>query len=264
MTYQVTREGKDHPGALDNAPIMDTIVPIMSTNTANVPGDPVAEALFGKTRRGVLALLFSRPDESFYLREVARVVGTGQGAVQRELQRLVRAGIARRMKRGPQVHFQANPACPIFTDLKRIMLKTAALADVLRASLSEVASRISLAFVYGSFASGTQTAASDVDLCVVGNLKFGDLVEVLYDSQSTLGREVNPTIYPPPEFRQKLADRHHFLTSIVDGPKIFLIGDERELSGLAGKRMGETPSDQSRDGSPSTTQHLHVCRKPPS
>lgn len=83
-----------------------------------------ASGLFGKTRRAVLALLFTHPDESFYLREIAQAAGTGLGAAQRELKKLTDAGIIRRRIHGRQVYFQADPDCPIFTEIQHLVLKT--------------------------------------------------------------------------------------------------------------------------------------------
>ena len=53
--------------------------------------DKLGATLFGKTRRAVLALLYSHPDESFYLRQIARVTGAGMGSLQRELKQLSEA-----------------------------------------------------------------------------------------------------------------------------------------------------------------------------
>src|SRR5436853_6467957 len=95
------------------------------------PPERIAAALFGKTRRCVLALLFGRPDESFYLREVARVASTGLGAAQRELKHLSEAGLIVRSPRGQHVYYRANPACPVFAEIRLLLVKTAGLADVL-------------------------------------------------------------------------------------------------------------------------------------
>jgi predicted transcriptional regulator len=84
---------------------------------ARVALTDVGGALFGKTRRAVLALLYGRPDEAFYLRQVTREAQAGQGAVQRELQRLAGAGILTREARGRVIHYQANRGCPIFAEL---------------------------------------------------------------------------------------------------------------------------------------------------
>ena len=95
----------------------------------------LGSALFGKARRAVLGLLYARPDEAFYLRQITREVQAGQGAVQRELKRLVDAGLLTREARGREVHYRANRACPIFAELHGLVLKTVGLADVLRGAL---------------------------------------------------------------------------------------------------------------------------------
>ena len=77
-------------------------------------------------------------------------------------------------------------------------------------------------------------ACKDVDLMVIGSCSFGRLVEALAPVQDKLGREVNPSVYPVSEFRRKIAAKHHFLSTVVREPKIFLIGDEHELEGIVG------------------------------
>ena len=212
----------------------------MSTKIA----DRLGETLFSRNRRALLAIFFGHPDEEFYLRQVVRASGGGLGAVQRELRELTGAGILTRSARHKQVYFKADPQCPVIEELKGLVIKTAGLADVLRTSLAGLADRISLAFVYGSFARGRQTRPSDVDLLVVGGVGFADVVAALADAQAKLGREVNPTVYPPAEFRAKLVSRHHFLQTILKREKIFLVGDERELARLAEKRVADRASNE--------------------
>jgi predicted nucleotidyltransferase len=137
------------------------------------------------------------------------------------------------------VFYQANPDCPVFEELKGLMVKTTGVADVLRAALAPLAAQIRVAFVYGSVAKLTQRSGSDVDIMAVGESTFGDVVSALENAQITLAREINPTVYSPAEFRSKLKAGHHFLTSVVGGEKIFLIGDEHELAGLGAKRLGK-------------------------
>jgi DNA-binding transcriptional ArsR family regulator len=96
------------------------------------PGSSLSTALFGRTRRAILALLYGHPDEAYYLRQLVRSAGLGLGAVQREVKRLADAGIFRRTVRGRQVYYQANPECPLFEELKSLVVKTAGVADALR------------------------------------------------------------------------------------------------------------------------------------
>jgi uncharacterized protein len=195
----------------------------------------VSRLLFGATRRGVLALLFGHSDERFYLREILRAVGAGSGAVQRELKHLVEAGLIEREARGHQVYFSANRAAPIFPDLQAIIEKTAGAVDVLRQSLAPLLAerRIQVALIYGSVAAGKKTAQSDVDLFVVGDATLADLLPAVRGAEARLRREVSATVYPVEEFRDKAKRGAPFLKRILSGPKLFVAGDERELSRLA-------------------------------
>jgi len=207
---------------------MGTLVTIMGTTTAV---DSVARLLFGSVRRDVLALLLGRPEDRFYVREIVRAVGGGSGAVQRELKQLGDAGLLERTVSGRQVYFAANRAAPIFAELKAIIEKTTGTAEVLRESLAPLTSagRIDVAFVYGSVAGGTQASDSDVDLLVIGDATLGDLVPLLRAAEKRLGREVNPSVYPLPEFRAKMQLRAPFLRRVLAGPRIFVTGGEHDL-----------------------------------
>ena len=70
---------------------------------------------------------------------------------------------------------------------------------------------------------------------VIGDVSFAEASEALGEAQKTIGREVNPSVYAPADFRAKLAAKHHFLSSVLKSEKIFLIGDGRELARLAKK-----------------------------
>jgi uncharacterized protein len=199
----------------------------------------LGQTLFSRNRRAVLGLLFGHTDEQFYLRQIVRFCGGGMGAIQRELNQLTDAGLLRRTVRGNQVCFQASADCPVYEEIKSIIAKTAGAADILRAALAPLVERIRVAFIYGSVARGRQRAESDVDLLVIGEAAFGEIVAMLAEAQSRLRREVNPTVYPPHEFSAKIQAGQHFVKSISKREKIFLIGDEGELKRLAEKRMAD-------------------------
>ena len=109
--------------------------------------------------------------------------------------------------------------------------------EVLREALASLAGRITVAFIYGSVARAEQRSSSDVDLMVVGDVSFGEVVSALETAQKTLGREINPTVYSAAEFRSKIKARHHFLTSVQNSEKVFVIGDEDEFDRLGLIRM---------------------------
>ncbi len=190
----------------------------------------LGDALFTKTQQRVLGLLFGAPDRSFYANEIVRRAGVGTGAVARELAKLHGAGLITVTRIGNQKHYQANSDAPIFEPLREIVRKTFGLSDVLREALAPLADQIHAAFVFGSVAVGTDTAASDVDVFLVGDqLAYPDVMTLLASVESTLGRTVNPTIYSSAELRKKLDNGTTFLRRILDQPKIFLIGSPRDL-----------------------------------
>ena len=203
----------------------------MSTIAAS---DTISTALFPKSRRTVLALLFGRPDRAFYLREIVEKTGLGVGHVQREVKRLSDGGILVRTRQGRHVYFQANENCPVFGELRALVTKTAGAVGVLREALSPLSGRVRLAFIFGSVASGQEQAESDLDLLVVGDVTFAEVVEAARAAEPLIGREVNPTVYPADEFRAKLNDGHRFLRSVVEREKLFVAGDEDELRDLSG------------------------------
>ena len=190
----------------------------------------VADALFSGLQQRLLAVLFGQPDRSFYGNELLRLTGTGRGALQRELEKLVSADLVTVTPIGNQKHYQANAAAPIFAELRGIVMKTLGLADVLRTALNAVADRIELAFVFGSVAKGTDTATSDIDLMVVTEtLSYADLFEGLAAAEQVLGRKVNPTLYTSDALAEKVRTENNFVLRVLSQPKIFLIGAEDAL-----------------------------------
>ena len=201
--------------------------------SAEITINKLGTTLFGKTRRAVLALLYSHPDESFYLRQLARMTAVGMGSLQRELKQLAEAGIIIRNEIGRQAFFKANPDCPVYQELRDIITKTFGVADILHQALAPLADKILAAFIFGSMVSGELNQSSDVDVMVIGDINFADVVSALSPVQEVLSREINPAVYPPGEFKAKLSADQHFIKSVLNSPKIFIIGNKNELDELA-------------------------------
>ena len=222
---------------------MGTVVPVLGTTAAAL--DP-ATGLFGSTRRRVLGWLLGHPDEAFYLRELVRQVGGAVGAVQRELELLTASGLVRREVRGKQVYFQANQKAAIFPELQGLFAKTVGLVDILRESLMPLAEQVRAAFVFGSAARGELHASSDVDLLVVGDVSFGDVITAIQGAEKRLGRDVNPTVFSEDEFRTKVLAKHHFVTSVLGQPKMFVVGEDDDLRPKRAKQtVPESPAAHS-------------------
>ena len=182
--------------------------------------------LFGQTRLAILSLLLTQPDRRLYLRQVIRLLGAGQGAVQRELALLVRAGVLLKTREGNLAYFQANRDLPVFEELRVLIQKTAGIAGLVRTALLPLADAIERAFVYGSVARGEERSESDVDVMIIGDVSFFDVVSAVSPLQETLGREINPTVFTHAEYMQRLEDNDHFLMQVESGPRIEILGGE--------------------------------------
>lgn len=194
---------------------------------------------FGAYRRQVLGLLLLHPDESFHLREIARATNTQPGTLRRELTQLADAGVLSREKVGNLVRYKADTACPIYDELRGILKKTAGVADVLRAALASLGDKISVAFVYGSVASGAERRTSDIDVMVVGSASFEEVVGALHASQEELRREINPTVFSVAEFKKKAAEKSSFVARVLREPKLFIQGAEHDIRKLAAYRKAK-------------------------
>jgi predicted nucleotidyltransferase len=191
----------------------------------------LGDALFTRTQQRVLGILFGAPHRSFYLNEIVRLSHAGNGAVHRELARLLACGLVTAGLIGNQKHYQANASAPIFEELRGIVVKTFGLADVLRGRLESLADDIEFAFIYGSVAKGTDKAGSDIDLMIVSEkLLYPDVLAALDLEEASIGRQVNPSIFRRVEFDKRASEEGGFLSRVLEGPKLFLIGAEVEIA----------------------------------
>jgi predicted nucleotidyltransferase len=192
------------------------------------------DALLPKTRQGILAATLVQPEKAWYASELAQRLGVPSSSLQRELHDLSEAGILRTHKQGRMVYYQANRDSPVFPDLRGLLLKTAGLVDVLAQALKPLSGKVTMAFVYGSIAAGSEDSASDIDLMVVGQVAPEDLALPLRRARESLGREINPTVYTPAEFDKKRKANDPFLKQVLDKPRLVVIANKDELGKVAG------------------------------
>lgn len=187
----------------------------------------MAGALFTATQQRVLGLLFGQPERSFFATELISLTGSGSGAVQRELQRLAESGLVTVTRKGTQKHYQANRAAPIFEELRGIAQKVFGPAEALRTALAPLAKRIHVAWLFGSVAKGTDRAQSDLDVLIVADkLTLEEVYAALRPADKRLGRTVSPTLYTRKEFDRRRATKNPFLSKVLAGERILLIGED--------------------------------------
>jgi predicted nucleotidyltransferase len=198
-------------------------------------GNILSDTLFGRTRGAVLSVLYGHVGKAYYLRQLARLTDIALGPVQREIRQLLEAGLVNRKTVGTQTLYSANQKNPVFREIKSLVTKTVGMRDVLANALDPLKSDINLAFVYGSVAKSREREQSDVDLMIVGNVEFDQVVEKIHDAEKILNREINPTVYSIREFTMKL--RGNFLKNVLSEKKLYIIGDDDDLRELGQKRL---------------------------
>ena len=137
---------------------------------------------------------------------------------------MAEAGLLNKQVTGRQTEYSANKNCLIYEELRCILRKTAGISDVLAEALAPLAQDIETALVFGSIAKGTETANSDVDLLVIGDVDFATLVKTLHPAEKMLGREINPKIYLPQEWARLQKTKDAFMQEITRQPKLHILG----------------------------------------
>ena len=200
----------------------------------------ILDPLISRPVQQILSAVLLERVEPWYLSDLAKRLRRTPSTLQRPLDALVSAGILRRYAEGNRVYFAKDPQCPILSELESLLVKTVGLIDVIRVALNTVAQKISVAFVYGSVARGEERSPSDVDLLIVGTLTLSELSPLLNKAERKLGRPVNATVLQPQKFVEKVANRNHFLRSVLARERIFVRGTAHDLDNLASTRKSRT------------------------
>ncbi len=187
--------------------------------------------LFPRIRAELLRLLFLSPEKELHVREIARLTQFALGTIQTETTKLESAGLLISRRDGNRLYFRANTAHPLFPELRSLTQKTVGLAAQLATAIADM-DGVRFALIFGSEAAGTATAASDVDLLVLGDVGLRALAPRLRPLSETLGREINPHAMSVETFIQKKHAGDAFITSVCAGPKLFLKGESHEFEKL--------------------------------
>jgi len=191
----------------------------------------LAEILSSKIRAEIFRLLFGTIAEELHMREIERRSGYAIGTIQTELKKLLRLDLVKNRKDGNRLYYRANKEHPLYFDIRSLVLKTIGLVDILKNALRQD-SDISIAFVFGSIALHEETAGSDVDLMVIGKLGLRKLTGMLSGMSEQIGREINPYVLSVNEFVKRKTNREHFITQVLEAPKIFIIGNANDLESM--------------------------------
>jgi predicted nucleotidyltransferase len=187
------------------------------------------DRLFGsKTRVALLSKLLMNADRSFYIRQLAKEMRLPYSMLYKEEKNLASLGIVDEEKRGKVTLVSVNKKLPYFAELKSLVMKTAGLASVIGAALRKLQG-IRYALIYGSFASGEESEASDVDILIVGDVEEERVLKAVGGIEQNTGREINYIVWSDREFVKRARSGHHLLTEMARKPVIMLVGEESEF-----------------------------------
>jgi predicted nucleotidyltransferase len=192
----------------------------------------LAEILSSKVRAEIFRLLFGLTGTALHMREIERRTGFAIGTIQTELRKLLRLDLVDRKRDGNRIYYEANKAHPLFLDIRRLVLKTIGLADVLKDALGK-SPNIRCALVFGSVARGEVKAGSDIDLMVVGDVGFREVVGMLDGVAEKIGREINPHVLTPSDLKKRKTAKDHFVSRVMEEPKLFIRGNDDDLDEVA-------------------------------
>jgi predicted nucleotidyltransferase len=190
----------------------------------------LAELLSSRARAEIFRLLFSGTGEELHVREIERRSGLNDSTLRQELRKLVRLDLVHSRRDSNRVYYRAKTENPLYHEIRNLVLKTSGLADVLKSALED--KRIRVAFVFGSIARGEEKAGSDVDLMVIGQLGFRNLSRLLSGIEEKIGREINPHVLREEEFQRRIRAKEHFISSVMEAPKFFIVGSQHELEAM--------------------------------
>ena len=184
------------------------------------------DAVFTDSQAKVYLWIYGQPERSYHLSELRRLTGLGSASLQREINRLVVAGLANSTLKGNQRQISANRQSPLFKELRDLTLKVMGVAPLLQEALLPIENKIEVALIYGSVAKQSDTAESDIDVMLVGrDLALSDILELLLPIEEILCRKINPTCYTVHEFKKRLNDADSFVSKVLSQPTIQIFGN---------------------------------------
>jgi DNA-binding transcriptional ArsR family regulator len=190
----------------------------------------LADILSSRVRAEIFRLLFGLNEKELHLREMERQTVLSLGTVRQDLQKLVKLDLVKTRRDGNRLYYRANTEHPLYPEIRHLVLKTAGLVEIFKSALDREG--IQVAFIFGSLASSKERAESDVDLMVIGAVGLRTLSGWLAGVSEKIGREINPHTLSVEEFRQRKQKGNHFLTKVLESPRLFIIGNENDLEAM--------------------------------
>jgi hypothetical protein len=198
------------------------------------------DALFGsKTRVKLLHLFLNHPGQSFYVREITRLIDEQINSVRRELSNMLEVGVITSDSADNKLYYQVNQRYDFYAPLRAIFAnepldatKPSAAGDdgvISEQYLSAISniSALRLAIVAGVLVKGS---ISPVDVLLVGTVPTTKVKSAMAIIEKLEGREINYTVMPYDEFYYRLSVRDKFITQVLTTKHVVAIDKDNVLN----------------------------------
>lgn len=185
------------------------------------------DALFGsKTRVKLLHLFMNNPDKSFYVREITRLIDEQINSVRRELSNMMNVGVVANDTVDNKLYYRVDKAYEFYQPFREIFAPEARQSSRVAKHAAKTAEssgwQAELAKLKGvrvAVAAGilVQGSASNVDLCIAGDMSPTKLKSIVAAIEQAEGREINYSLMSYDEFYYRLSVRDRFIMEIVSG-----------------------------------------------
>ena len=188
----------------------------------------LADLITSKSRIKLLSLFLSTPLEMYHVRECVRRTEDEINAVRRELQFLEKHGILEKENRANRVYYYLNKQYPFYSDLLVIGAKNIGLGDEVLKNRIKLG-KIKFAVFSGKFVKRMEKSPDEVDFMIVGTVVLPELAILVRNEETRLGMEINYTAMTEEEFKFRKTRKDPFISGILAGSKVMLIGSEEEM-----------------------------------
>lgn len=200
----------------------------------------VISELLGRsaTARRVLDLLVSAPGHEIHTREIARRVDADPHSTQLALDHLLQAGAVTSRRVGNLRMWSVNPESDRVAAIRGLVRRESRVVQLLSDRLADMRA-VRFGLIFGSFASGADDVASDIDVLLVGEVKWDRLAKLGDAISDHVRRDMNFVVWSEDELRQPKRGQRRLLESILSHPRILVKGSENEFIASAGRLAAE-------------------------
>jgi hypothetical protein len=192
------------------------------------------DALFGsKTRVKLLHLFLNHPGQSFYVREITRVIDEQINSVRRELANMLAVGIITSDSADNKLYYEVNQRYEHYVPLRAIFSNGVAESVIAQdtvetgwqAEIKQLPG-VRIALLAGVL---VKASTSATDVLVVGDVQAARFQKIMKQAEATEGRELNYATISYDEFYYRLSVRDKFITEILNGKHAVLIDTDNML-----------------------------------